>query len=298
MIYKHFYLLAGLLFLSFTFSGCVKNEIVVPGLTPEPTNEQLVGKFVWFDLFTHDIQKTTSFYQGVFGWTFVDTAGPDNPVKTIRLASLPIANAVELTTGKDGGESTWLSYMSVPDADMAATLVKDLNGTLYKKTMDLPNRGRIVIAIDPEGAIFGMVSSPTGDPPDLSDRENNFIGAELWTSDTESAINLYKALAGYRLESVEVGNGGTYNLLTRDTMPRAGVVKIPWDDVKPNWIPYIGVRDLALTIARVEKLGGSLLIKPPAGKFVNPLAIAADPTGAVFGIQQIEDIGSAAGDMP
>ena len=97
---------------------------------------------------------------------------------------------------------------------------------------------------------------------------------------------------------VEVGAGIKYHLLTRDSVPRAGVVKISRDDVKPNWIPYIAVEDVLQTIAKTEKWGGKLLIKSSEEMRDNPLAIIADPSGAVFGIQQIRDFANEGGNLP
>jgi hypothetical protein len=72
------YSLALFLFITFTASACARKEIIVPSLTADPTKEQLTGKFVWYDLFTHDLQSVKIFYQELFGWTFTETAA-SNP---------------------------------------------------------------------------------------------------------------------------------------------------------------------------------------------------------------------------
>jgi predicted enzyme related to lactoylglutathione lyase len=293
------YCLLFFLFVVLSVIGCAKKEIIVPSLTPEPTQQELTGKFVWYDLFTHDLQATSTFYQELFGWTFTDTASSNKRVKTINRDGVPIANVVETDPLKNNdNESVWLGYVSVPDVDKAAELVILHKGTIYTKPKELLNRGRIAVVIDGQGAILGLVNSPSGDPPDQTDRQNNFIGSELWTTDLDKAIAFYAVLAGYELEVVEVGTGIKYHLLTRDSIPRAGVVKISWDDVKPNWIPYIAVKDVLQTIAQTEKFGGRLLIKPSEEMRNNPLAIIADPSGAVFGIQQIRDFEPAGGNQP
>jgi predicted enzyme related to lactoylglutathione lyase len=291
--------LALILFITLAACGCAKKEVIVPGLTPYPTGQQLTGKFVWYDLFTHDMQTTTTFYQELFGWTFTDTDSSTSRVKTISRDGVPIANAVEIDPLKKGGnESTWLGYLSVPDVDKAIDTVKLHNGAVYRKPRDLPNRGRIAIAIDAQGAIFGLVHAPEGDPPDPDDLTNSFIGSELWTTDLDPAIALYSALAGYELDLIDVGRDRKYHLLVRDNIPRAGVAKILWDDVKPNWIPYITVKDVMASIGKAESLGGRVLINPPKEVSKNPLAIIADPSGAVFGIQQMRDLETDGGSQP
>ena len=298
MIHKSRLVLPFLILLNVAVIGCANKELTVPSLSPNPTDEQLTGKFVWYDLFTHDLKSTSKFYQELFGWTFTDTASSNTRVKTINRNGVPIANAVEIDPlKKNNNESLWLGYISVPDVDMAAELVKQHNGTIYKKPKDLPNRGRIAIVIDGEGAIFGLVHSLGGDPPDTADMKNSFIGSELWTIDLNRAIAFYSALAGYELNIVDVEKDKKYHLLQSDNIPRAGVVKILWDDVKPNWIPYIAVKDIIETINKAEALNGRVLSKPPKEIRDNPLAIIADPSGAVFGIQQIPGSDTTGGNM-
>jgi predicted enzyme related to lactoylglutathione lyase len=86
--------------------------------------------------------------------------------------------------------------------------------------------------------------------------------------------------------------------LEKDNIPRAGVEKILWNDVKPNWIPYIAVKDVREIIKKVETLGGKPLIKPSEDTSKNPVAIVSDPSGAVFGLQQIRDIDTSGGNLP
>ena len=115
MLHKYKYTLAILLLLGLAVSGCARKEIIVPSLTPVPSGEQLTGKFVWYDLFTHDMQTTVKFYNRIFGWTFTDTAGPGTPVKTIRRQGIPMANVVQIAPEKmDANESAWLGYSRFP----------------------------------------------------------------------------------------------------------------------------------------------------------------------------------------
>lgn len=281
-------------------SGCATRKTMqVPPLAPAPTGKQLAGKFVWHDLFTHDLKTAVKFYNGVFGWLFIDTVPNGVPVKTILRDGIPIANAVEISaSNRDKYDSLWLSYMSVPDVDAAAKLAGQHGATTYKQPRDLPDRGRIAIITDGQGAIFGLVHSPSGDPLDQANRLHHFIGSELWTTDLEKAVETYIALGGYELSLVEAGPDGNYHLLTTNSVPRAGIVKIPWDNVKPNWIPYIAVNDVKATTAMVESLGGRLLVKPPEEKVENPLAIVADPSGAVFGIQEVRSKETEGGAQP
>jgi predicted enzyme related to lactoylglutathione lyase len=95
-------------------------------------------------------------------------------------------------------------------------------------------------------------------------------------------------LVGYEEKVLEIGTDSTYYLLVKDNQPRAGIIKTPRVDIKPNWLPYIAVSDVMTVSERVEMLGGTLLVEPDQNIREGRTAIIADPSGAVFAIQQFE----------
>ncbi len=276
-----------ILFLGLVMPACSKEQIIVPRVTPEPTQLRLVGKFVWYDLFTNDLQSTSRFYEGLFGWSFSDTASKERLVKTIARDGVPIANAILIDSVKGNvNECLWLSYMSVEDVDRALMVAKKNNGTIYMQPKDLPNRGRIAIVKDPEGALFAIVTTSDGDPPDQGLIQNHWMGSELWTANVDASLKYYHLLAGYEQRLVDVGAGPKYRFLVKNGQTRGGIVKIPWDDVKPNWLPYIAVEDVMAIAAKAEELGGKVLVEPDKAIRKGRVAIIADPSGAVFAVQQ------------
>lgn len=267
--------------------ACSKRQVIVPNITQNPTNLRLVGKFVWFDLFTTDLKSASLFYKGLFGWSFHPEESGNNIVCTIKREGLPIGNAIQINPEKNKvRKSGWLGYVSVEDVDAAVKLVEQNHGTVYLRPKDLPNRGRVAVVRDPLGAVFAMVTVSGGDPPDREIMENFWIGSELWTSNVDSAMDFYHLLVGYEKELVDVGTESKYCLLVKDGQPRAGMVKIPGDDIKPNWVPYVAVEDVLTVAEKARQLGGILLIEPDKKVREGMLAIISDPTGAVFAVQQ------------
>jgi len=284
---KFYLVLVILLSLGLGINACSRKQLIVPMVTPDLTYQRFVGKFVWFDLFTHDLQSTSRFYEELFGWSFHDALSGEKTVKTIMRKGVPIANAVYINPKKSNvNESQWLSYMSVEDVDRASMIVEQNNGSIYMRPKDLPNRGRVAVVIDPEGALFAMVTATGGDPTDQGFIENYWMGSELWTTNLDAALKFYHMLVGYELQLVDVGTNSKYHLLVRDNEIRAGVVSIPWDNVKPNWIPYITVKEVASIVSKAERIGGYVLIEPDQKIRKGGVAIIADPFGAVFAIQQ------------
>lgn len=269
-------------------SACSKRQVIVPNLTQKPTNLRLVGKFVWFDLFTNDLKSASHFYEELFGWSFYPAESGRKIVNTITLKGAPIGNAIQIKQKKNKvRKSRWLSYMSVENVDASVKLVEQNLGTVYMHPKELPNRGRVAVVKDPQGAVFAMITASGGDPPDKGIMENFWMGSELWTSNVDSAMDFYHSLVGYEKELVDVGTGSKYCLLVKDGQLRAGMVKIPRDDIKPNWVPYIAVEDVMAVAQKAKQLGGILLIEPDKKVREGMLAIISDPTGAVFAVQQL-----------
>jgi hypothetical protein len=143
-----------------------------------------------------------------------------------------------------------------------------------------------MVASDPQGAEFMLLHATGGDPQDRPSGNNEWLWAELWTSDTVAAAGFYLDVLGLKSTTVEDSSGKPYMLLGRDGVARAGVVKLPFKGVEPNWLAYILVQNVKDTVDTIEKHGGELVMAPGASADQVTTAIVSDPTGGVFAIQQ------------
>lgn len=269
------------------FHSCA--PLRLPPTSVSPTGEHHVGKFVWFDLYTDDMKAVTLFYETLFNWRFKWESLGKNQVKTIYADNTPIATAVlSKPLNKRIKESRWLGFISSDNVDLTAASVEANMGSLIVRPKDQPDRGRAAVAQDREGAIFGLITATGGDPKDIWGMENLWMGAELWTSNVNSALNFYGAVAGYEPSRVDMGNKSDYIFLVKEGRPLAGVVDIPWKHIKPDWIPYILVSDAVGTAEKAVSLGGRVLVQPDRAVRSGGVAIIADPSGAVFGIQELQ----------
>lgn len=269
-------------------TACVGPQVIVPGVTPNPTGTYHVGKFVWFDLLTNDVSGTKRFYGELFNWEFEADPSDDADYATIKKNGTPIGSVIYLKRlDEKVSESRWLSYLSVPDVDRAAELIRHGQGVILKEPMDLPDRGRIAVVRDPQGAILALIRAKDGDPPDVDLEVGKWMWNELWTTDVDAAITFYKTLVGLKPETIDISMGDTYHQLKQAESIRAGVVLIPWEDVNPNWLPYVAVSDLSATIANAKALGGKVLIEPDDTTSDDSVAVIADPSGAALAIQNL-----------
>ena len=269
-------------------TACTGRQAIVPAITPNPTGIYHVGKFVWFDLLTNDVPGTKRFYGELFNWEFEGEPSDDSFYATIKKNGTPIGSVIYLKrVDEKVSESRWVSYLSVPDVDRAAAHVRDGGGVVLKEPRDFPDRGRIAIVRDPQGAILALLRAKGGDPLDSDLAIGKWMWNELWTTDVDAAITFYKTLAGFKHETIDLPMGETYRQLKLADRIRAGVVPIPSKDVKPNWLPYIAVSDISATIAHAKALGGKVLLEPDDTIRDESVAVIADPSGAALAIQNL-----------
>ena len=267
---------------SMFLGGCAARQAAsLPPVSLTPTGQHHIGKFVWFDLLTEDAQAVQQFYQGLFGWRFsADSNTPDYIV--IYSGDKPIGGmAPHENTDPDVQESMWLVSLSVEDVNRAVSAVKARKGEVLDGPVDIKGRGRMAVIRDPEGAEFVLLRAAGGDPADTDVNSGEWLWVDLFTRDAKTAIEFYSALAGYKAQAVKTEEDHSYNLLKKGDRAFAGVVELPWEDVEPNWLPYVKVDDLEGTITLAEKLGGNLILR------LESVAVIADPTGGVFGIQMV-----------
>ncbi|UCG84910.1 MAG: VOC family protein [Gemmatimonadota bacterium] len=271
---------------------------MLPPVTATATGEHQPGKFVWRDLLTHDLPGVKQFYGDLFGWQFQDAGGEDSIYTVITHDGQPIGGIVY--TARQGdvpNRSQWVSYLSVPDVDRAAAQVSDAGGEVFTPPRDYPDRGRLAVVSDPQGALLALVTASAGDPVDRDPAINEWMWTELWTDDVEAAASFYRELVGYEFQAIEIYEGSEYLLFQRDGTARAGVIAIPWEGVRPNWLAYVRVADPVAVAARVVSLGGSVFLEPDDEVRNGDVAIVVDPSGAALTVQRWPPRTEAGGDQ-
>ena len=112
------------------------------------------GTPCWVDLSVPDVQGAVAFYAAVIGWTFVDS-GPDYGNYQIGQMDGRAAAGIGPVM-QEGQPSAWTVYLASDDVDATATLIGEHGGSIYAGPMDIPGSGRMLIAADPTGGVFGV----------------------------------------------------------------------------------------------------------------------------------------------
>ncbi len=252
------------------------------------SEKPLIGKFVWHDLITEDMEAVKRFYSGLFGWTFEQSSGArGNDYTLAKSGGVYVAGMVPMATPADGSNiSRWLPFVSVDDVDAAVARSTAAGGRIAAPARDLP-LGRVAAIIDGQGAVVGLARSRIGDPDDgtTAGRPGRAVWTELLASDVDAAASFYRKLVGYQVDTMK-RRGGEYVMLLSDGLVRAGIMKNPMEKWQPEWLTYFAVTDPTIAAARVESLGGKVLIAPSPDVREGTLALIADPSGAVLALQK------------
>jgi predicted enzyme related to lactoylglutathione lyase len=105
---------------------------------------------------TSDPERAQEFYAGVFGWRFESVEGGDVPYWGVYNGDRLNAGMMPLPP-EQGMPSHWLVYFGSENVDDDAGRVGELGGTVLVPPMSVPG-GRILVAQDPQGAAFAVLS--------------------------------------------------------------------------------------------------------------------------------------------
>jgi len=258
---------------------------VLPPVNTAPTGERLTGKFIWFDLATASIEQQKVFYGEVFGWKFRTLGDTDDQYTLITNGDRNVAGMFLVKAREDAPVGAlWIGLMSIEDPVKAASAVERGGGVVHAQPMTLTQRGTYAVFRDPDGALFGVLKSDSGDPPDQAVAIGDFLWVDLFADQPEKAAGFYQQLAGYELTKSEEKAGAERIILASHGLPRAGVVPLPEDVSRAGWLPYIKVEDVAATLKKVVEAGGYIMVPPAEDLLDGNLAIFSDPQGGVLGV--------------
>ena len=185
-----------------------------------------------------------------------------------------------------GVPTHWLVYVGVDDVDATAKKIAELGGKILVPPTDVPDMLRFSVAMDPQGAAFGVTHAigpmPEPAPTDESPAAGTFCWNELHTKDTDAASKFYAEVFGWTGKYGE--DPMKYWHWQNAGKDIGGMMKLMMPDVPPNWLAYLATDDVDASALRVTQLGGKVMMPaldiPKVGKF----SVVADPTGGVFAL--------------
>lgn len=121
----------------------------------------------------------------------------------------------------------------------------------------------------------------------MSEKQPNgtFCWNELITGDVDKAKQFYTQLLGWKSVDMPMGDF-TYTIYKNNETDAAGMMAITPEmgNVPPHWMAYIKVEDVDATAAKVDELGGKIVVSPTDIPEVGRFCTLIDPTGAAISI--------------
>lgn len=264
----------------------------LPPLVEPASAEHHVGKVVWVEMVTPDLASAKRFYSGLFGWTFRDIHAGKTPYAVALLDGRPVGGLHQrLEQPIEKRQPTWLSFVAVRDVDAVKRTALEHGATVVSEPRSYPQRGRQAVFADPEGAVFGVLASSSGDAPDFLASPGDWIWSSLHAKDPDAEAAFYQTLFGYEVFDVPSEDGLDHVILSSDDYARASVNAFRKDAARrhPHWLNFVRVVDAGGVAGKAVALGGRVLVEPHVDRHGDKVAVVADPSGAPLGLMEWSD---------
>ena len=246
-------------------------------------NAYETGQPCWADVTSPDVGGAAAFYSALFGWeAATDQREEAGGYTMLSLRGKPVAAASP--PPQENIPPHWTVYLAADDVDAVAARVRDAGGSVLMEPFDVLDAGRMTMAADPGGAVFGVWQAGAHHGSALAGEPGTMNWAEVQTRDPAAVRAFYERVFGFGSETMDMGGAGDYVLLKVGERPVAGVIEIgaEWGDVPSNWSVVFQVEDCDAAVDTVRELGGGVLVEPREIEGVGRFAVVSDRFGAVF----------------
>lgn len=249
------------------------------------------GKIIWADLLTPDLAAAERFYGGLFGWTYQTIHTGHSDYAVALLDGRPVAGLLQKPPPSgEQRQPAWLTFIAVRDVDAAARVALSHGAKSVSEPRSYPGRGRQAVFADPEGAVFSVLASSSGDPPDVLAAPGEWIWSSLLVHDPAQTATFYKAVFGYDVFDLPKDDEAVHVILSSDDYARASVNELPSSGHRrAHWLNFIRVMNADESSAKAISLGGRVLVEPYEDRHGGKIAVIADPAGAPVGLMEWSD---------
>ncbi|KRV51432.1 bleomycin resistance protein [Wenjunlia vitaminophila] len=242
------------------------------------------GTPCWVSLLARDLSTAQRFYGQLFDWEF--RAGPQHfgPYCRALLGPHQVAGLGAIPAGRNLPVA-WTMYVASDNADATAARIRDSGGTVAVGPLESDSAGRMAIAADPSGGVFGVWEPREHLGADLTGEPGSVAWNELLIRDASYVDAFYSLVFGYATEPVSSPFDWRLLLLVQGEAV-AGISSMGAEmppSTSPSWMTYFAVRDTDASVARAVELGGTMVSGPEDFGY-GRRATLADPEGATFSV--------------
>lgn len=240
------------------------------------------GTPCWVDLAAPDVGAAIAFYGAVLGWTAVDTGEDFGHYHVCSVGDRAAAGIGPIMA--EGQPAAWTVYIASDDVDGTAKSIGAAGGTVIIPAMDIPDNGRVLIAQDTSGAVFGVWQAAGMNGVAVYNEPGGLVWEDARLTDPDAARAFYADVFGYRYAPIE-GAPPDYTTFATggEALGGMGGMFGASEGTPSHWVAYFMVADPDAAAATATAQGGSVLGGPmdtPYGR----MAFFTDPGGAAFAV--------------
>jgi predicted enzyme related to lactoylglutathione lyase len=244
------------------------------------------GSPCWVSLMVQAPSTAKEFYGALFGWEFRPGPRQLGPNLRALIGGQEVAGIGQLPPDRPSA-AAWTPYFASDDVDRTAETVRLCGGTVGVGPLDADDAGRMAIASDPTGAVFGTCQVGARPGAGAAEGPGTLAWNELVTFETANVVKFYATVFGYEQDPV-VSADFDYVTLGIAGRPVAGVHGVGYRLPRargPHWLTYFEVGETDVALRQVVELGG-LVLKPAHDSGHGRVATVSDPEGTVFSVVQ------------
>jgi predicted enzyme related to lactoylglutathione lyase len=232
-----------------------------------------------------DVAAAGRFYADLLGWSVPE---PDEQYGGYVVAHVEGSAVAGIGPEQPGARTAWTLYLASDDADATMAAVEEAGGSVLLPPTDVGPLGRMGLAVDPSGAVFGLWQAGTMIGAVLVNAPGGLVWEDLRSTDAPAAQAFYAAVFGYRVDPLEMAGPdyGTF-VLAHEQVPlggMGGMMGVP-EGTPSHWLVYFAVADTDAALAAAELAGGTVTTPAKDTPF-GRLGGVRDPYGADFMVIQ------------
>jgi|HubBroStandDraft_1064217.scaffolds.fasta_scaffold01163_7 predicted enzyme related to lactoylglutathione lyase len=245
------------------------------------------GTPCWVDLGTDDVARAVTFYETLFGWQ--TSAGPPESGGYVmcQLEGRPVAG-IGPKMGPAQARAAWTTYLASDDADATVGKVTSAGGQVLAEPFDVMDVGRMSVAADPGGAVFGIWQPRAHTGMQLANEPGSVCWNENMSRHFGANMDFYRAVFDYDYDDMS-SEGFSYATFKTTSDPMGGIGDLGEAapaETPAHWRTYFGTGDTDQVVDTVTKLGGRV-VAPAWDSPYGRMAILSDDQGAVFAVMSI-----------
>ena len=240
--------------------------------------------FIWSDLSTFDLPEAKRFYQACFGWEYHELSDG----YLVCYAHGEPATGLYLMPEKFEAirmPSFWMSYVGVDNLDAVVGLAREHGARIEVEPEPAPGGGHIALIRDPAGAGFTCYQGAALETNTTRARPGHRAWHELHVSNLDLVEGFYGSVFGWSTR--RTGEESRYELVGPEGDVVCGLRVTPNElkGDKEYWGVYFLVADLGAAAARIERAGGTVVMREKVGE--GTAALAYDSQNAAFYVLQL-----------